>query len=223
MSFGMLTCRPLFVLAYTGAMLLQIFPAATRETRMNLRSIAALAVIAWLPAGSACADIRDDIIAGAARCAQIRDNAQWLDCYYGAAQPMRSQLGLPPAPQAQIRLFTSTTPEILPHPSATQAAFDVRMAGFSFDRNGIFTATLQWPGLAAIVRRHYTDAIASNSLPDVLQPTGSRATMAQSDVSHAHHGPARQLQGRTHPVRPSARLPRGIRTRRLLANSPRRR
>jgi hypothetical protein len=50
---------------------------------------------------------RDAVMAGAYRCGAIGAPRQWLDCYYGAAQPARAQLGLPPAPQAQIELALS--------------------------------------------------------------------------------------------------------------------
>jgi hypothetical protein len=47
---------------------------------------------------------RDDATAGAYRCATIGDLRPWLDCFYGAAQPVRARLGLPPAPAAQVKL-----------------------------------------------------------------------------------------------------------------------
>lgn len=53
---------------------------------------------------SAQADTRDDVLAGIARCGVIHDNRVWMDCVYGAQQPMRALLGLPPAPEFQQRL-----------------------------------------------------------------------------------------------------------------------
>src|SRR5690349_22614280 len=50
------------------------------------------------------ADTRDEIKAGIERCGVIHDNKVWLDCVYGAIQPMRAQLGLQPAPEYQQRL-----------------------------------------------------------------------------------------------------------------------
>lgn len=50
---------------------------------------------------------RDDSLSGAIRCGAIADSRQWLDCYYGAAQPMRAALGLAPALQAQVQLALS--------------------------------------------------------------------------------------------------------------------
>src|SRR6201995_519782 len=51
--------------------------------------------------GPAFAGTRDDVMSSATRCAGITDDRSWLDCYYGAAQPMRANLGLPPAPAPQ--------------------------------------------------------------------------------------------------------------------------
>ena len=56
---------------------------------------------------SAQARTRDSVMAGAYRCAAIADSRQWLDCYYGAAQPVRAQLALPPALPNQIRLASA--------------------------------------------------------------------------------------------------------------------
>jgi hypothetical protein len=68
-------------------------------------------VLAALVAGSALAplpvlaDAREDVVNGMTRCAGLTDDHQWLDCYYGAAQPMRAWLGLSPAPQSQLKLL----------------------------------------------------------------------------------------------------------------------
>ena len=50
---------------------------------------------------------RDDVMSGAFRCAAIGDSRIWLDCYYGAAQPARSALGMSPAPAAQVKLASA--------------------------------------------------------------------------------------------------------------------
>jgi hypothetical protein len=47
---------------------------------------------------------RDDALSGAIRCGVIADSRQWLDCYYGAAQPVRAALGLGSALPAQMAL-----------------------------------------------------------------------------------------------------------------------
>lgn len=75
-----------------------------------------------LTPGLAWADTREDVIAGITRCAHLTDDRQWLDCYYGAAQPMRTWLGLSPAPQSQLKLLSEqSNPGVLPD-TATRAA-----------------------------------------------------------------------------------------------------
>jgi hypothetical protein len=72
--------------------------------------------------GAALADSREDVIGGLTRCAALADDRQWLDCYYGAAQPMRAWLGLSPAPQAQLKLLSAQPkPTVLPT-TVTRAA-----------------------------------------------------------------------------------------------------
>ena len=75
------------------------------ELRFSARLLLpAFAMLAVLPQ-AAKADPRDDVVAGMMHCAVITDDRQWLECYYGAAQPMRARLGLPPAPQSQQQLL----------------------------------------------------------------------------------------------------------------------
>jgi hypothetical protein len=47
---------------------------------------------------------RDAVRAASQRCDGITGEHTWLDCYYGAAQPVRAELGLPPAPVSQQTL-----------------------------------------------------------------------------------------------------------------------
>jgi len=126
------------------------------------------ALIAAALAPAAFADTRDDVTAGIYRCGRIADDRQWLECLYGAAQPMRQRLGLPPAPDSQQILSRlpglATTPVPaqrpapppaaalasaapapgfgLPREGAASAREASRIADFKFDRFGIFTATL---------------------------------------------------------------------------------
>ena len=72
---------------------------------------------------------RDQVMGASARCYGIADDRQWLDCYYGAAQPMRARLGLPAAPASQQNLvpppaggFAGSAPApapLMPPPSTT--------------------------------------------------------------------------------------------------------
>ena len=131
-----------------------------------MRSVffAALAVV-LLPS-LARAGTRDDVLQGVARCANISDDRTWLECFYGAAQPMRSRLGLPPAPESQTRLSQTAAPsprsgggffgllgQDRPVPPAQfgvktpvpEGAVDhiaARITAFRFDPFGRFTATL---------------------------------------------------------------------------------
>ena len=58
----------------------------------------------------ALAAARDDVLYGISRCGGIADDRTWLDCVYGAAQPMRAQLGLQPAPASQQKLVPPAVP-----------------------------------------------------------------------------------------------------------------
>jgi hypothetical protein len=109
---------------------------------------------------TALAGPRDDVKAGVTRCDGIVDDRAWLDCFYGAAQPMRARLGLSPAPQSQTRVTSELSPGTTPSAAASAAApapqgggfmssllgNDVEnrqpMTAYSFDRGGLFTVTL---------------------------------------------------------------------------------
>lgn len=136
---------------------------------MILRLLLALAL---LTPGAALADpARDAVKAGIERCDPIADNRQWLDCVYGAAQPMRAALGLPPAPQSQVRLVPPAqamvppprpAPQPAPQPAPRVASapprtgmFDdlfgsgmklatrLHLQSYSFNKDGSFTVTLE--------------------------------------------------------------------------------
>ena len=55
----------------------------------------------------AAARPRDEVMSGTYRCAVIGNPREWLDCFYGAAQPARAALGLAPALPQQVRLAAS--------------------------------------------------------------------------------------------------------------------
>jgi len=65
--------------------------------------LALLAAPAW-------AGPREDSLASASRCGSYSADRQFLECYYGAAQPMRAFLVLPPASPAQQRLAAQAAP-----------------------------------------------------------------------------------------------------------------
>jgi len=75
----------------------------------------------------AAARPRDDAMSGAFRCGAIGDTRTWLDCYYGAAQPVRAALGLKPVPATQSQLVAR--PPAGTPPAGEQALRDQVMAG----------------------------------------------------------------------------------------------
>ena len=92
-----------------------------------------------------------------ARCDGIADDHAWLDCFYGAAQPMRARLGLSPAPEFQTRLVPPPAPGAAPRDAGTGAGGRLSfrcgrrrmmskrtstMTAYNFDRAGLFTVTL---------------------------------------------------------------------------------
>jgi hypothetical protein len=79
---------------------------------MRLRLATALWLAAFIV--SAAADSRDVAKDRMARCEDIAQTRQYLDCLYAALQPLRAELGLAPAPQAPTYapLFAST---LAPH------------------------------------------------------------------------------------------------------------
>ena len=70
----------------------------------------------------ASAGPREDTLAGISRCAALPDDRSFLDCVYGASQPMRSRLGLPPASEAQQRLVPPAYAASSAPPSAPRVA-----------------------------------------------------------------------------------------------------
>src|ERR1700759_3372358 len=115
-----------------------------------------------LPAAAASDPTRDDVMLNLQRCSGITDNRTWLNCFYGAAQPMRAQLGLPPAPDAQVNLVKNTP--MAPPPMKSESSSSgwlglgnlnpfssgdddfnsgtTRLAAFDFGKDGLFTVTL---------------------------------------------------------------------------------
>ena len=122
-----------------------------------MRDAGPLALLLLCLATPAVADPRTDVLSTATRCNAIADYRIWLDCYYGAAQPLRSLLGLAPAPPAQVGLVPppGAAPPTAPVASAgrpapalpPEAYEDYRprqkLASYSFDADHLFTVTLE--------------------------------------------------------------------------------
>jgi hypothetical protein len=124
------------------------------------RVAVALAMLAL--AGTAEAGTREDVLSRIARCGAITDDHTWLNCLYGAAQPMRSQLGLPPAPSTQTSLVpaaSAASPRFsAPVPAANapqesggffsrllggeKVLTDIKLTDYYFNPQGFFVVTL---------------------------------------------------------------------------------
>ena len=116
-----------------------------------LLALTALNVPVW-------AGPREDTLSGISRCASLPDDRAFLDCIYGAAQPMRAHLGLSPAPPAQQRLVPPASSLAQAAPLKTEPATtgpqrtggilglfnggEQHMTAYSFDKRGLFTVTL---------------------------------------------------------------------------------
>jgi len=83
------------------------FGAGKGKWMRHMSWFLAPAVLGVILAAPAQARPRDDALSGAIRCGVVADSRQWLDCYYGAAQPVRASLGLGSALPAQIALAAS--------------------------------------------------------------------------------------------------------------------
>src|ERR1700689_1262178 len=90
-------------------------------------------------AAPALAAARDDVLYGISRCGGIADDRTWLDCVYGAAQPMRAQLGLAPASPAQQKFVP---PAMVGAPPPPAQAFGVPQAAAPAPRPGFFMRML---------------------------------------------------------------------------------
>lgn len=121
----------------------------------------ALTILAAL-AGTAEAGTREDVLSGIARCGAIADDHSWLNCLYGAAQPMRNQLGLPPAPASQTNLVPAASAGSPRFPAPMPAAgapkegggffsrllggqpviSDIKLTDYYFNAQGFFVVTL---------------------------------------------------------------------------------
>ena len=136
---------------------------------MTHRALLILAFFA-AAAGPALAGPREDMLSGISRCSTIADDRTFLDCVYGAAQPMRARLGLPPAPAFQTQLVPRAAANTIPPAPALALAPTGRapvaaaapakkggwlndvfgsgdgpvltMTSYSFDSRGMFTVAL---------------------------------------------------------------------------------
>ncbi len=136
---------------------------------------------------------REDSRAGMARCDQLSDDRAWLDCVYGAVQPMRARLGLSPAPDFQQRLATGSSTAMPPAravvPTRPVAMAPVRksdetwvhLAAYTFDHRGMFTVTLPdgtvWQQQADDVNYAHWKEPASRYIVSVSEGLGGHGSL----------------------------------------------
>jgi len=94
-------------------------------TRFSLAAALALAALP-LMAAAALADNREQVLLRLPSCSNAADQRQYLDCYYAAVQPLRTELGLAAAPQAAAYApyFAAGTPA--PTGGVSQQALNTR-------------------------------------------------------------------------------------------------
>ena len=87
---------------------------------------------------------RDDALAGISRCAGLGDDRVFLDCIYGAVQPLRAELGLMSANPAQIHLVPPAQAPASPvmAQEMARASGVLHLASYSFGPTGHFVVKL---------------------------------------------------------------------------------
>jgi hypothetical protein len=101
-------------------------------------------LVANPPAGAQSGDpsVRYQTTSDVLRCNNLSQDRQWLDCYYAAAQPVRAQLGLSPAPQVRPAMPAHEAGNAEQKTTPTGFPISSRMASYSFNRYGQFTVVL---------------------------------------------------------------------------------
>ena len=117
---------------------------------MRVGSSILVAALGCTAASQAWADARSDVLAAIQRCGVIHDDRVWLDCVYGANQPMRAQLGLTPAPEFQQRLVPAAG--IAPPQQMASASPPVQAAPRAVEKPGFWARALGTDPPLAVAR-----------------------------------------------------------------------
>jgi len=138
-----------------GRAWLDCYYKATAPMRASLGLAPLSSTPARKPAAMTAAELsaRDQVLSAAYGCTTVAQDRAWLDCYYGAAQPLRAALGLPPAPQATPMPMPVSAPARPPEasfgippapakPLRTASHIVSRMTAYHLNAYGIFTITL---------------------------------------------------------------------------------
>jgi hypothetical protein len=104
--------------------------------------------------------IRDQIMAAAVGCNDFADDREWLNCYYGASQPIRASMGLPPIAGPQPSHPSGSQDQLTarsierPAPDQNRGLFSdlfgakdtprliSPLTSYKFDKEGVFRVTL---------------------------------------------------------------------------------
>lgn len=135
------------------------------------RIVLAAGIFLLLPLCGAQARPRDDVMAQLFRCNRLADDRQWLDCYYGAAQPARAGLGLKPALPGQVQLVQSPPAIVSQSPPSQIRARVVAEAGRCYDQDD----DRGW------LDCYYRAAVPMREQLGLSVPAGSQAAAAMQD------------------------------------------
>lgn len=146
-----------------------------------------IGLLLGVPPAFAQESVRDAVMDGAERCAGIADDRNWLDCFYGSAQPMRARLGLAPAPQSQTQL--------VPPPGAAYTAASPRHAAETrAPEKGFFASLLGSTGPVAANMPMQSYVFGDDGRFTVRLANGQVYQQEEGDLIRAHWGgPANAL------------------------------
>jgi hypothetical protein len=121
----------------------------------------------------AAADTRDLVLDRISRCYALADTRQYLECVYGAVQPLRNELGLQQAPQAAAfaSIFSRPAPQAA-YPSSAPVA-----------------SAAPAPALAARPQPQSDPGIVSGVFSSVLGMETKRVAPEQFGLRNARPGP----------------------------------
>jgi hypothetical protein len=181
---------------------LDCFYGSAQQMRQSLRLAPAPDVQMQLtqnpPSGGEVydADARVSILSSAVNCGSLDDDRKWLNCYYGATNPMRSRLGLLPlspgappplwSPQPGQLASSMNTPGLPYRPADTPARFPMvsQIQSYSFDQLGTFTVVL---ANGQIWRQLSGDTNNANNLKANDMITISRGAIGSYNLQFGKH------------------------------------
>lgn len=136
----------------------------------SLRSLLICAAVWSLWPGQCYPATPNIVLALALKCAVIGDDREWLDCFYGAAQSLRVDLGMTPVPKAQVTL-SEAPPKGSPSTGSQEIRSAVLSSAFSCSRDLAQRAWLDcYYAAAGPMRSQIGQAPASASYTELHAP-----------------------------------------------------